>query len=1105
MARTETVTVVFTDLVGSTELASSLGHDAYESLRYEHFSTLRRALAKYGGTEVKTTGDGLMLRFDSAAAAIACAVTMQQAVTSGRQEVSFGPGAASAVQIRIGASSGEATVEDDDLYGLPVVEASRLCAAAQPGQIVVSEVIHLMANGHGHTFTSVGELALKGLPEPVVAFEVKWEPVQPESAAMPLPPRLTPAGLAMFGRAAESETIAAAWARAKEGQRQFALVAGEPGIGKTRLATETALAAHAEGAVVLLGTCDEDVNLPYQPFVQAVRHYVAHAREDVLTAHVREHKGELARLAPELGQRVAGLPAPQVAEADTERYLLFEAVVGLLSAASQHEPMVLILDDLHWAGAPELLLLKHILRSTVPLRLLIIGTYRDTDLTRSHPLMTALADFRRESGVERIALRGLDESAVVGLVTAAAGHDLPEAGIALARALQRETEGSPFFIGEILRHLSESGAIFQEGDRWTYRGDIAGLGIPEGIREVIGRRLNRLSAETNKVLSIAAVIGRQFDVALLARAAGATEDTILDALDEAAAAALVAEVPGSPDHFSFSHALTRTTLYEELSPERRGLLHRRVGEELESLTGANPTTRIDELAHHWLAATQAVDPQKAVRYVKLAGERALANLAFEEAAQDFERALSALQPQGREDEGLRCDLLIALSDAQRRAANPEYSQTAAKAADVARSIGDGERLALAILGYARPGGFMTDTNVVNESLVSLYEEADRALAGARTLVRARILAQLAGELVYSLDRDRRLALVRDAFEIARETGDPIGLARVISIGVIALNDPMTLHERTPLVAELARLARQTGGRELELIAAFHTSGLRLETGDIEGSDQALEIAQRLTQELRQPFYAWWMQLARAQRAIMRAQPDAELQAMAAFQVGMEGGQPDAATLLGPQMFMIRRDQGRLAELVDVMQARVQALPHVATWRAALALLYCETDRLEEAREQMAILAAERFPIAQNWTWVSSMLTLSDVCDHLRDGESAAVLYERLLPVADQFHVLGNFVLCSGSLHYGCGLFAGAMRQWDTAERHCAAAVERNDRLGARNWAVRSRRALAQVLIERNAPGDPARARAVIDAGLAAARERGLGLELSRLERLRDRL
>jgi hypothetical protein len=366
-------------------------------------------------------------------------------------------------------------------------------------------------------------------------------------------------------------------------------------------------------------------------------------------------------------------------------------------------------------------------------------------------------------------VHGLDEAAVVGLVTAPAGHDLTEPDIALARAIHQETEGSPFFIGEILRHLSESGAIFQEGERWTFKGDIAGLGVPEGIKEVIGRRLNRLSEETNKVLHLAAVIGRQSDVALLTRIAETPEDAILDALDEAAAAALVAEVSGTADRFAFSHALIRTTLYEELTAARRARLHRKIVEALEELTGANPEARIDELAHHWLAATQVGDQAKAIRYARQAGDRALANLAFEAAAH-YERALAVLEPRDADGRRLRCDLLLALGDVQRRAGSPSYRETVATAVDVARTLGAGERLARAVLGHARPGGFYANPTVVDEGLLALYEEARAALGDMDSLLRARVLGQLATEFVFTPERERRHALSRDARRLPRPLG-----------------------------------------------------------------------------------------------------------------------------------------------------------------------------------------------------------------------------------------------------------------------------------------------------------------------------------------------
>ena len=1098
MARTETVTVVFTDLVGSAELASRLGHDAYEALRHAHFTALRGAVTKHSGSEVKTTGDGLMLRFDSAASAIACAIAMQQATNGAGRGAGRDP-----VQIRIGISSGEATREDDDVFGPPVVEAARLCAVAAEDQIVVSDVVRSLARGRGHKFSSLGELTLKGLPEPVASFAVKWEPL---AAGVPLPPRVTKAPLGMFGRDAESQALAAAWAKAKDGQRELVLVAGEPGIGKTRLATEAALAAHAEGAVVLLGTCDEDVNLPYQPFVEALRHYVTHAPDDALEAHGCEHKGELARLVPELARHVADLPAPQVAEAETERYLLFEAVTGLLSEASKQQPVVLLLDDLHWAGAPELLLLKHILKTSMPFRLLIMGTYRDTDLTRNHPLTAMLADFRRETGVERIALHGLDEAAVVGLVTAADGHALTEPGIALARALHRETEGSPFFIGEYLRTLTESGAVFRENDRWTFKGDIAGLGIPEGIKEAIGRRLNRLSDETNKILHLAAVIGRQFDVPLLTRIADTREDAILDALDEAGAAALVAEIPGTVDRFAFSHSLTRTTLYDELSASRRARLHRRVGEALEELTVANPEARIDELAHHWLAATQVSDQAKAVTYARQVGDRALANLAFEEAAAYYERALSVLTPHDRAGNERCCDLLIALGVAQHRAGVGAYRAPLAAAADLARRLVDAPRLGRAALGHARVGGLFSATTAVDEPLIALYEEAVAGLDGY-SILKAQLLAQLAVELMYDSTLERRDELSRAALEMARTLGDAPTLALTLSARAMASSDPSTVSERLRLADELRKVAVGLGSLELQFLAASHAASPTLASGDVPGFERYWGVLDALAPKLRQPHLARVARYARATLAILRGEPDAEQQAYAAYQVGTAGSDPDAATVLGAHIAMIRWDQGRMEEVAAAMQQFVEAQPHNPTWRAALAGAFCELDRLDEGREHFAVIASQGFNIGQNWSWNScgDMVLSANACAQLRDRNAAVVLYRYLEPFVGQIAMTANIVISYGPFAGPCGMLAALLERWDEAERHFSTALAMNERIGARPWVVRTRRSHAEMLLDRNAPGDAERARDLIDATRVEAEQLGMAREVLRFERLTQRL
>ena len=283
----------------------------------------------------------------------------------------------------------------------------------------------------------------------------------------------------------------------------------------------------------------------------------------------------------------------------------------------------------------------------------------------------------------------------------------------------------------------------------------------------------------------------------------ATEDAILDALDEATAAALVAEVPGEPEHYSFSHALIRTTLYEELSSARRARLHRRVGEALEALTGATPGARIDELAHHWLAAAQVADAAKAIGYARQAGDRALAGLAYEAAAAHYERALAVLDPTDRDGELLRCDLLLALGDAQRSAGDPRFRETMAEAAALARRHGDAHRLGVAALGSGRPGrSDWSDT--VDDTLVALYAEATAALGPSDSVLRARLLGQLAVELIFTAERERRHALSAEALEIARRAGDRVGLANALIARVYAINDPTTLAERLALTAELRR-------------------------------------------------------------------------------------------------------------------------------------------------------------------------------------------------------------------------------------------------------------------------------------------------------------
>ena len=371
-------------------------------------------------------------------------------------------------------------------------------------------------------------------------------------------------------------------------------------------------------------------------------------------------------------------PSPRETDPDTERYLLFGAVVGLLREASREEPLVLVLDDLHWADKPTLLLLKHVVSRGQGMHALIIGTYRESDLSRGHPLAEMLADLHREQRVERIALEGLEQLDIVGIMERAAGHELDEAGLGLSKQLYSETDGNPFYTGELLRHLIESGTLYQQdGGRWAVRGALSELGLPQSVHEVLGRRIDRLGPGAQEALSVAAVIGRDFDVDLLLQVTEDSDDELLELLEQAVAASVLIESASVPGRFSFAHALINHSLYQDLGTTRRARLHHRIGEVLEESLGSEPRARVSELAYHWAKAAP-VDLPKAISYARLAGERALEDLGPDEALRWFQQALELQGQQSEVDPAERCDILIGLGEAERQAGKASLSRDAAR-------------------------------------------------------------------------------------------------------------------------------------------------------------------------------------------------------------------------------------------------------------------------------------------------------------------------------------------------------------------------------------------------------------------------------------------
>ncbi|MGH8975082.1 MAG: ATP-binding protein, partial [Acidimicrobiia bacterium] len=830
-----TATVLFTDLVSSTERWSRLGEAAAETVRRTHDRLLAEAVSLHQGQVVKGLGDGIMATFVGAADAVDAAVAIQRAFE--RHNRSAEPD--SRFDARIGISSGDVSFEAGDCFGAPVVEAARLCQGANGGQILVSQVVRLLVGGQaGYRFAGVGSLQLKGLPVPVEASEVDW--ATDEGLSIPLPAVIQRAAAFRFvGRRNELERLAGAWKQAAAGGRMLFLVAGEAGIGKTRLMAEMAQAVHPEGAVVLYGRCEEEMGLPYQPFAEALGRYVAACPAPDLRDQLGPLGGEVTRLVPTLVTRVPGIDEPLRGEPETERYRLLEAVRDFLSGISRSAPVLLLLDDLHWAGKPTLLLLRHLLRAGETNRILIVAAYRDSDVSRDSALAQTLADIRRDSDVERLSLQGLDEGETTAFIEAAAGHVLEPDDLAFAHAVYSETDGNPFFVGELLRHLAETGAVIREEPRWRISLPLEELGIPEGVREIVNRRLARLAPSAHEVLHLAAVIGREFDVGLLAAAGEVTRDVVLDSLEAAEEARLVAATSGRVQYYAFAHALVRSALYEDIPSTRRLRLHRRVGEALEARPDAD--AHLPELARHFGQAAGLGEVVRAVDYARRAGDRAGAGLAFEEALGYYRHALNLLDTSEAETEAdgtLRCDLLISLGEAQRRAGDGEYRATLLGAARLAELRHDGDRLARAALANHR--AFFSLLNVVDEERVQVAEAALEALGREDSTTRARLLVTLASELVFATDPERRLQLATAGLDMARRLGDLPTLADTLVRGYIPIFTSLDVAALWAHTAELGRVAEQLGDPALAFWGKTWGFMTAVVAGDLDAARSLIE-------------------------------------------------------------------------------------------------------------------------------------------------------------------------------------------------------------------------------------------------------------------------
>ncbi len=1041
------VTIVFTDLVGSTELAASMDAANSDALRRRHFELLDDATRSSGGEVIKNLGDGVMAAFDSAAAAVTAAVAMQQAVY-GENRRDGGP----ALAIRVGLSAGEATNDDGDWFGHPVVEAARLCAVAEGGQVLATDVVRALVGGRaGHEFRSLGERDLKGLPAPVVVCEVDWAPLP--GAATELPAPLAGHGNAFVGRVQDRAALAAAWERAAAGDRQMLLIAGEPGIGKTRLISEVAAAAHRGGGTVLYGRCYEEALIPYQPFVEAL----AGAGHD-LTGMVPDTESA------GLPNFVGALDGPH-----NDRYLLFEAVVGVLAELADRAPLLLAIDDLHWADKPSLMLLQYLTRSAQRLPLLVLGAYRETDLARDHPLSDMLAELRSERAYTRMVLRGLDGDELADLVADRAGHDAPHEFVA---ALHAETEGNPFFTEEVLIHLTESGALYQRDGRWVSDARaIDELGIPEGVREVIGRRLSRLTPSAERVLTTAAVIGREFSIRLVQQVCGLGTDETLDALEEAATRRLVAEVKGDPDRYSFTHALIRQTLYDETSTARRLRTHQQAGEALEVLHADDLEPHLSALAFHFSQLAFGGDADKALDYCRRAAQQARGLMAYEEEATHLRRAIVVLEMVNRSGSAEELELRLDLSDALSEATETTgQAREAAAAIELARELDDDHLFSRAVAAHpiAMEGA--------PANLIPLIEEALGRASSEPT--RARLLVLLAYFQGFSAEvsEARRDATIAEAIETAHRPGAEAARPGALMLQWMEVSLSPDLEQRRANVAALDRLIGDGASWKGRFSQARHS--LMLCEGDLAGlraeATMMIEASER-DHHLR----SFGLRLEVVLHLLQGRIDEAEALAARCYESGRAASAGFWLNQFGLHLFAIRREQGRLAEMEQPLRALLQRVGDEPfrgpAMGAGLALLLFEENRLDEARYQIDHLVAQGL-YRRRVTGAIGVANMGEVAAALGDTALCAELYDRLRPFDGQCVVVTGPAYVNGAVARYLGLLAAACGHHDVAARHYTDSMALTQRMEARPWIARTHLDWAEMLHRRGRSEDAAATR-----------------------------
>jgi predicted ATPase len=891
-------------------------------------------------------------------------------------------------------------------------------------------------------------------------------------------PAPRPGSRAFVGRDREMAELVAGLEDAIGGRGRLFLITGEPGIGKTWLVEHLAAHATTQGIRVYWGRCWEGGGAPpFWPWAQVIGALAENYDEQTIASWLGPGMAFVAQLVPGFPERFGTTEVPEVVsrESDAARFYLFEAVSGLFRRAALVQPLLLVLDDLHAADEPSRLLLEFLVRQLRDARLLVVGTFRDTEAVRFPDTADAVGRLLREG--QLLSVGGLGRDDVKDLIEVLSGVVPFPAQVAI---VHEQTEGNPLFVREVVRLLATEATVQRTGR--------SGLPIPSSVRAVIGRRLAPLSSDAVQVLSAAAVVGREFDLALVAPACQLPVERVLGGLSEAAALGVVTEDEGdeaAAGLYRFSHSLMREVLYDRLPIPARTQLHWLVGEAIEHEYGNESEAHVAELARHFaVVAAGGGEAGKALAYARRAADLAMGMCAYEQAAAEYQRALQALRFVGPDEPG-RCELLLRLGAAQSRAGNYRQArESCLQAADISRRLGAAEQLARAALGF---GERQVEGGLINRELVSLLQEALDGLSPQDSALRARLLARLSLEFTFSDELERTESLSGQAVAMARRLADPAALRGAIEARWMARWGPDGLEERIALAAEMLRLAQETGDRELELLGHAHQAASSLESGDAQRVQADVAAHARLAEELPAAINRWAVMTMRALRGLLYGSFD-DAEQLANEALSLQAGRPNVMFTHLVQVALLRWEQGRLEELRDELQRVVEQFPGAAFARAWLSLAEAEVDHIDKARSGLRSLAEQLPERPRDGIWMPAVALASVLSVRLNEPEAAAGLYSLLAPFAQ--HVISftapHPVACHGSASFYLGLLATLTGQWMAAGDHFETAIRVHERLEAGPLLARTRYEYARMLLARGQAPDRDRALWLLNQALAVA-------------------